>query len=51
MTSSELLDKIQKIDTDKDEYEKMINAPVFKDNNIPESVLPKNVLKFIESFL
>ncbi len=51
MTSSELLDKIQKLDTDKDEYEKMINAPVFKDNIIPESVLPKNVLKFIESIL
>lgn len=51
MISSELLDKIQKLDTDKDEYEKMINTPVFKDNNIPESVLPKNVLKFIESVL
>ena len=47
----EFIEKILKIDNNNDQYVEMLSEPWFNENKIPESVLPKNVLKFIISIL
>jgi len=39
------------IDTDYEQYMNLLNQPWFNNNEIPESVFPKNILKFINSVL
>lgn len=48
LSGQDLLDRVIEIDQNDDLYRKMIAEPVFPDNKIPESVLPENVLKFLD---
>ena len=47
----EFIDKIMEIDNDYEQYMNLLNQPWFNNNEIPESVFPKNILKFINSVL
>ena len=47
-TLKELIEHIIMIDNDDALYKEIISKPVFKNNQIPESVLPENILKFFE---
>lgn len=48
LSGQELLDRIIEINEDDELYQSIINEPVFPNNEIPEHILPENVLKFIE---
>ena len=47
----EFIDKIMEIDTDYEQYMNLLNQPWFNNNEIPQSVLPRNILKFINNVL
>ena len=47
----ELIDHILQIDKDKDLYNEIMNEPWFINNDFPEDIKPKNVLKFINKIL
>ena len=47
----ELIETILRIDSDKDMYYEMLKEPWFSDNEFPESIKPRNVLKFINKIL
>ena len=43
-----MVEYVNIVDNDKHLYEKIVTAPVFTNNKIPEFALPQNVLKFFE---
>jgi hypothetical protein len=45
----ELANFIEKIDNDKELYERMISSPIFIDNQIPKQFLPETVLSWMEN--
>jgi len=47
-TLKELIERVIIIDNDDALCKEIISKPVFKNNQIPESVLPENILKFFE---
>jgi len=51
MSEKQILDLIMFIDYDENAYNKILKEPIFTNNTIPENVMPKNVLSFIESVL
>tara|TARA_R100001163_G_C5047908_1_gene185014 strand:- start:315 stop:1238 length:924 start_codon:yes stop_codon:yes gene_type:complete len=51
LSQNDLLEAIIEIDKDDTLWERVVNEPVFADNKIPDSVLPENVLDFIERII
>ena len=45
------IEKIINLHSNNDEYENMIKEPWFNNNEIPQSVTPEEVLKFIKGVL
>ena len=42
---------IEKIDSNKELYERMVHSPIFTNNEIPKQFLPETVLKWMESYI
>lgn len=47
----ELTEYVSYIDNSKEEYEKIINAPIFIDNKIPNQFMPDTILKYFEEHI
>jgi len=47
-TPEQFLKKVTSLDTDQDAYEEILSQPIFKDNKIPDFVLPDKILTFLE---
>jgi hypothetical protein len=47
----ELVDYISLVDNSKEEYERIINAPIFSDNKIPTQFMPDTILKYFEDYI
>jgi len=47
----ELVEYVIYVDNSKQEYEKIINAPIFPNNKIPEQFMPDSILKYFEDYI
>jgi hypothetical protein len=50
-TIDEFMEKLILVDSETEEYEKILSQPIFKNNELPDFVTPSSVLKFFEEII